>query len=289
MPNGHDFLSPRDFGAAIGISESTIKRWVDTGEVRVMRTPGGHRRIPRSEAVRFIRDHHCTLADPGLLGLDDGLAPAPITIELTEQVHAALVAGDEPVLRRLLIGAYLGGARLAELGDGPVRSAMQRIGTLWQHSDDGIAIEHHAVQVLLRMLLRLRQYLALPPAEAPAALGGAPAGDPYLLGSALAEMCLLEAGWRTMNLGPDSPLGAFRAAMARMRPRVVWLSLSSPPGSGQAEAVTELADQCQRTGAHLVVGGRCVDELGLDEATPCERARSLADLVELVRALHPAA
>jgi excisionase family DNA binding protein len=37
----------------LGVSESTIRRWADAGEVRSFRTPGGHRRV-REEDLRQI-------------------------------------------------------------------------------------------------------------------------------------------------------------------------------------------------------------------------------------------
>jgi excisionase family DNA binding protein len=48
-------LSPRELAAAVGVSESSLKRWADEGRVKVARTAGGHRRIELAEAVRFIR------------------------------------------------------------------------------------------------------------------------------------------------------------------------------------------------------------------------------------------
>ena len=39
-------LSPRELAEAVGVSESSLKRWADRGRVHVHRTEGGHRRIP---------------------------------------------------------------------------------------------------------------------------------------------------------------------------------------------------------------------------------------------------
>ena len=157
MPTGHDFLSPRDFGRAIGVSESTVKRWVDSGELRVMRTPGRHRRIVLSDAVRFVRDHQCRIQDPGLLGMDQTPLPPRPGDDLATQIHDALVSGDEVRLRQRVLGAYLSGMSVHALGDGPVRIAFARIGELWKHDDDGIAIEHQAVQAMMRLMGMLRR------------------------------------------------------------------------------------------------------------------------------------
>lgn len=51
-----------EFARQLGVSESTVKRWLSreaeqpgTG-VRFIRLPGGERRIPSSEVTRLFRD-----------------------------------------------------------------------------------------------------------------------------------------------------------------------------------------------------------------------------------------
>jgi excisionase family DNA binding protein len=38
---------------ALGVSASTLRRWVESGRIRALRTPGGHRRFPASEIRRL--------------------------------------------------------------------------------------------------------------------------------------------------------------------------------------------------------------------------------------------
>ena len=64
-------LSPRELADAIGVSESSIKRWVDGGLIGATKTAGGHRRIPINEAVRFLRDRQSSLVKPEAIGLND--------------------------------------------------------------------------------------------------------------------------------------------------------------------------------------------------------------------------
>src|SRR5437660_1116960 len=58
----------------------------------------------------------------------------------------------------------------------------------------------------------------------PMAIGGGPEGDPYLLANLLAEMALTDLGWTVVNLGPNTPMPSFRAALSQTRPRLLWLS-----------------------------------------------------------------
>jgi excisionase family DNA binding protein len=38
---------------ALGVSASTLRRWVESGRIKALRTPGGHRRFPASEIRRL--------------------------------------------------------------------------------------------------------------------------------------------------------------------------------------------------------------------------------------------
>ncbi len=49
----HPWITLGAAGALLGVSESTVRRWADSGELRSYRTSGGHRRI-RAEDVRAL-------------------------------------------------------------------------------------------------------------------------------------------------------------------------------------------------------------------------------------------
>ncbi|MCX5741316.1 MAG: helix-turn-helix domain-containing protein, partial [Proteobacteria bacterium] len=69
-------LSPRDLAEALGVSESSLKRWVDSGRITATRTDGGHRKIRLSEAVRFIRESGSPIVHPELLDMPEVAAAA---------------------------------------------------------------------------------------------------------------------------------------------------------------------------------------------------------------------
>ena len=243
------YVSPKQAALALGASESSLKRWVDRGDLAVERSAGGHRRIPVGEVLRFAHAQGIALREPAQLGLadvGDG--------DLDGAVHAALEQGDGLALRHRLLAAWTAGTRIAELGDGPLRGALARIGELWRHGDEGIAIEHRAVALGVQAVAALRSLLPVPAAAAPVAVGGAPAGDPYLLPSALAAAVLHEAGLVATDLGPDTPEGALAAVAGRLRPALVWRSCSAPGDAGQQVALLHAAAG-RLAPALLVVGG----------------------------------
>ena len=50
-------LAVRDAARQLGVTYSTLKRWIHQGSVRTVRTEGGHHRIPGEEVERLLAAH----------------------------------------------------------------------------------------------------------------------------------------------------------------------------------------------------------------------------------------
>lgn len=246
-------LSPRELADALGVSESSLKRWVDAGKIVAARTEGGHRRIALSEAVRFIRATGAPVARPELLDMPE-VAVAQERIATGDSFKAHLLAGDGTAARGWLLSRYLAGTSVAELCDGPIKEAMHAIGELWHHDDAGVFVEHRATDTCLQALAQLRTTFE-PGADAPLALGGTPEDDPYLLPSLIAATVVASVGMRAINLGPDTPTSALAQAFDRHHPALVWVSASAalPPARAR-EIARWLVSLPASTVA--IVGGR---------------------------------
>ncbi len=224
-------LTSKELAQAIGASESSMRRWTNSGIIRTARTAGGHRRIAVSEAIRFVRESGVTVVRPEMLGLSDlqmvegGNARAAGS--LAEQLYAALEAGDAKAARGCVTGLYLKGSSVAAICDGAMQGAMERLGELWRENVRGILVEHRATDICLHALGELKQMIGEPLKEAPVALGGAPEGDPYLLPSMMAGAVLAEAGFRDINFGPNTPLELLGSAAEENKARIVWLSVKA--------------------------------------------------------------
>lgn len=249
-------LSPKQLGQAVGVSESSLKRWIDDGKLVATRTLGGHRRIPISEAVRFIRASGLSIVEPQVLGMEE-IAQAVSPGDEGPALLEALKTGQAATARGILVGLYLGGTAMAELFDGPLTFAMTELGRFWEHDDKGIYIEHRATDICISAVGQIRALLPSASPDAPAAIGGAPIDDPYLLGSLAAATTLQSLGWRTVNLGPQTPLISLRDAALDTHANVIWISVSTPQGRQRLK--NELKDFAQSIHSHgiqCVVGGR---------------------------------
>lgn len=276
------FLTPKDLAEALGVSESSLKRWADDGMIRVSRTAGGHRRIALADAVRFARESGLQIEHPAALGLEE-ILPArrggeDAATSTGDALYAAFLRDDWRVARGLIVSAYVSGESVATLCDGAMRDALSRAGELWEHGSDGIVIEHRAVDTCLQALSLIRSLIPAAAPTAPVALGAAVANDPYVLPSLIAAVVLADAGFRDVNLGPTMPTPALMSAVERYAPALVWRTVSIPTDVEPLRR--DLLAVLERMPAHgsIVLGGRGIPAgiLGLPE-----RVHHLGSMSEL--------
>lgn len=252
-------ISPRDLAAAIDASESSLKRWADDGLIEVHRTSGGHRRIPIAEAIRFIRQSHLSVVDPAKLGLPEDVPAAGVTLS-AERLEELYRDHRSREACGLLLRAFLDGTPVAEICDGPIRRSLEAIGGLYEHDAEGIAVEHVAVDGCLQALLAVRDLLSAP-TGAPVAVGGAVERDPYLLPSLSVSVVLAECGYRTINAGPNMPLGPLIPMVRRTSASLLWRSCSIELPRRQMEAEVAALERLQEDGCEVVLGGRVLERL----------------------------
>lgn len=284
-----DFLSPRDLAAAIGVSESSLKRWVDGGELAAVRTPGGHRRIIRQEAIRFIRATGTPIVRPEPLGFAPAkVAPDRVTAGAEADVlFAAVESDDSAAFEAVLSARFLAGESIAALCDGLLRTVLHRVGALWRHGPEGIVIEHRAVDTAVRALALLRAALPAPAPRAPSAVGAALAGDPYVLPSLMAATVLAEVGFRAFNLGADTPRAALDVAVERYRPRLIWIAFQPSSELEPAQkAIQAIAARHARGAVHVVCGGGPAARAATPARSGLHALGSMGELQAFARALY---
>lgn len=263
-------LSTSEFARALGLSDSSVRRLTDSGEIQVHRTRGGHRRILVSEAIQYIRRTDALVVQPEILGLE-GIAQLNDARATSGSIEAesvgqrmlrVLEAGHAQAVIGLMQMLYASGMSIAELCDGPIAFALGSIGARWPHDKRAIFIEHRATILCGRALNQLR--LSIPAADegAPKAIGGAMSGDIYLLPTLMASLVLYDCGFDETNLGPNTPLDVLADAVIDERPNLIWLSISEPFRShSQLSEILKLAEVARQNQTGFIVGGRCAGEL----------------------------
>lgn len=280
-----EFFSPRELARTVGVSESSIKRWVDSGRIATTLTAGGHRRISLAEAMRFIRRDGIRPEQPERLGLPSlQLTEAPDERPVEERLYDDLRNGRAEAAIALVESLFMAGREVSEIVDGPFRAALARLGELWQDDAIGIYWEHRATQICVRALHRLRALQAPRPSAKLTALGGAQPGDNYVLPSLAVATVLESHGVAATDLGPETPIDALGRAMEEQRPDIVWLSVTATVSDDLLnERVTRLLDWAERVDAVLLIGGREINGRRLPDHPQLFRGNSMAELVAFVR------
>ena len=267
MPAGDDtrYLSTVEAAASLGVSVSTIKRWVDEGILPAHRTAGGHRKIS-SEVLALARQGALVRGD---LTARQVVSARDQPIELESAAAAlrdalprgeATEASADPRHLPLECAART-------LADQVIAPVMAQVGHDWETSRIDVWQEHRVTQLCAGALYDLKDELESAGGAPPTGRGSgtAPEGDPYLLPTLLAQLVLLDAGWEAINLGPHTPFPSLTKAMRELRPRLLWLSVSHV--SNPAEFTTAYrplyrAAENRRRGCRGRAGAGGVDSIG---------------------------
>jgi len=281
------YIKPRQLAAAIGVSESSLKRWSDRGILPSVKTAGGHRRLPVWGVIEFLRTTRHPVLHPELLSFPV-TSGSPETVELLKVVPSfqrLIMAGHADEANAIAMRAHLSGHAPSDLCDDLFRPAMEQIGTLWEREQAAVYEEHLATQTLKRILGQLRGLQRPTNDQCPLAMGAAPSGDPFSLPCQMIEWVLSSLGWRPMNFGPDTPLATLAKAVSAYRPQVVWISISAPVTQVETfvSEYHRFHEAATRAGSSVIVGGRgATDELRgrLSFASHGNRIRHLTSFVE---------
>jgi MerR family transcriptional regulator, light-induced transcriptional regulator len=291
MHNGDEtqYISTRRAADALGVSISTVKRWVDDGILPAHRTAGGHRKLLRAEVLALARQG--ALPNRDLTGLSvASFGHQPLDLQaISAALFTAVIQGDGIEVSALIRRAYHSGTAIETLADQVIAPVMGRLGHDWETARIDVWQEHRGTQLCAAALYDLKDELeARAERRRPVAIGGAPESDPYLLATLLAQLSLLDAGWEPVNLGPNTPLESLTKAMLELRPRLIWLSVSYLENSVEfLRSYRELYQAAELIGVAVAVGGQALAGPIRSAMPYTTYGDGLNHLAAFARTLHP--
>ncbi len=282
------FLKTQQVADALGVSVSTVKRWVDAGAIQATRTMGKHRLVALSSAIQFARQEKYPV--DSLLAIHPSPTGPFIDEILIDRFLGALKQGRSREVSEIVAQVCETKLGAVGLADQLIRPAMEKIGHGWMLGSWDIYEEHQASLMVAGAIIdRIRRLTSSGyDSKHPLAIGASPAGDPYLLPGLLGELVLSEQGWNVKNLSNNLPLRSLARATRQYHPRIVFLSASLI--ADREAFVRDYAyfyEAASQVGAAIILGGRGLDlelRANLVYASFGER---MAHLAEFARRLQP--
>lgn len=261
MERSTDLVSPKQVARAIGVSESSLKRWCDQGLIQTVRTVGGHRKMPTADVLRFVRERGHLLVSPEVLGLPAVSEHAELGLTRGKpRLVDALLAGDEALARQIVFDLYVAKHSLSVICDEVIAAAFREIGDRWACHEADVYQERRGCEIAMRLLFDVRKVQPQPERRW-LATGGTIEGDQYALSSAMAELVLRETGFHAISLGTSIPFASLIKAVQETKPHLFWLSVSHiREGLDFVTEFAALSRTCNDTGTALAVGGRALTE-----------------------------
>ena len=277
-------LSPKQIAEALQVSESSVKRWCDSGRLQTQYTSGGHRRVGTKSLLKFLRDSNKTIVHPEILGLPAVQDEEELNTEiLSEQLCDALLKLNESRCREIISELYLSGLSVLQIMETVIVPALHLIGDRWVCGDAQIFQERRGCEIVTILIHDLRRMIEEPPAKAPLAIGGAVSGDLYRIPSLVIETVLKEIGWNATSLGENLPLETFASAIEALKPTLVWLSLSYIRDTGQFLKEYQNFNEKYGDRVAIIIGGRAATPELLQQMkyfSYCETAERLVELCQ---------
>ena len=275
------------------VSESTVKRWADSGDLQCVKTPGGHRRFSLDEIVRFQRSQGFeavgSLVSPGETA--DGVLPELEQVlerrdfdALSQLFADRALEADVQGVGALLARSYLRGISVVELQEKIVTPAMHAIGDRWRVGELTVADEHIASHTAVEALVRLQPEMLRRPPIGRTAVVGCPEDELHEMASRFIGFLLEIEGWTVITLGINTPFFSFRDAVERYRPDLVCISSTMLNDlDRQSREYASLGSLSREVGAQVVIGGAGFAEPSVRARFPhdayCENLRDLLKFI----------
>jgi len=273
------------------VSESTVKRWADSGMIKCRKTVGGHRKF----------DFNCVLEFENRSGLVARALQAERAAEIDSEIEELLALPDFAELARrygqvaragkyhcvaeLLTRAYLRGFSLAVISEEILRPAFDEVGEMWRAAKIRVFEEHLATSVTTQALAELHDIVEKKQSQGRLALVGCPDGEIHQVGSEVVRYLLEAEGWTVIYLGPFTPLFTFTDAVNIIKPDLVCISATIVDdlerSSRDYEQLRRAASKHQ---TRVVIGGQAFnDQQARSRFRGAYHASTVYDLLEFVQ------
>lgn len=284
-------LSTREVSVLLNLTETTIKRYAESGRLPCIKTLGGHRKFVLKEVITFAEQHSYPLTGvlpPQMNSGDQELLAFSVQTQnyskISEFILSAALHNERPHLYELLIYLLKHHISIATIADEIIRPAMAKVGELW--ADDRLEVnqEHLASNALLEAIVNVRTDIHQKPPNGLSAVCACAEGDYHDIGLRLLSYALEAEGWSVQYLGASTPFSTLHSYINGKKPDLVCLSHTLPQQKRRfMENMRAIGDAAHSIGAIFVVGGFVARNFGEKDVHCDHFSASAGDVIAYLK------
>ena len=285
------YISTREVADLLAVTDTTIKRWTNNGQLKCVKTLGGHRKYLLSEVENFAKVNNIPISGvttPLRKGELEKLGFAIYSKNMSKAVEVIMeeiLQGDREGTFESLMYLVKNRMKFGDIIDDIIRPAMENVGYLWETKKLEVEQEHLASDTIKTALSRLVVYLPRQRAKNIKVLLACSEGETHDIGLQALAYELELNGYGIHYLGANTPFKSLVKAVKVEKPNYIFLSASAPsiPEKDFIKGFKSLTKAAKGINAKLAVGGGYF--LKLDKnAVNCDcTADSLKETISFIR------
>lgn len=253
----HTFSSKQvaDF---LGVNESSVKRWADSGMLGCYKTPGGHRKFKKDDIMLFSIKYSYELKRNAFSGPNtDSLQGQAFNFDKINTVFLKnLFTNSDDEILDYIYSLHISGLSITDFYDSVLGKTMKIIGEMWKKNEITIEQEHIATNKMTKALIKFHGKLESKLKNGLTAFCGCLEKEFHELPLLSVNNALQYDGWNTVYAGVNLPVKSFISGIKTYKPDLVCLSATIIEDKSRFEKdVKKIYDASKAAGASFIIGG----------------------------------
>lgn len=282
-------LSSKQVADILGVNESSVKRWADSGMLSCYKTPGGHRKFKKEDLLLFSSKYSYELKSDLSSNSREKNRAKNIDFENTQELlFKKMMFSSELEITDFLYSLHLSGVSMIELYDNIIAQTMFEIGEKWKNKELSIDQEHIATNKIVKSLIMLHEKISSGPFNGLTAFCGSLEGEFHELPLLSVSNVLNYYGWKVIYVGSNTPIKAMQSGISEHKPDIVCLSTTIINNKDLfISDIKKLYSATKSAGSKLLLGGVGINNLDEASLKTDKIVRSTEELIKYLKLNFP--
>jgi len=279
-------FSSKQVAEFLGVNESSVKRWADSGMLGCYKTPGGHRKFKKNDIMLFSIKYSYELKRNAFSDqYSDTLQEQAFDFGKINTVllKKLFTYSDEEILD-YIYSLHIKGLSITELYDSVIGNTMKVIGEMWKKKKITIEQEHILTSKITKALIKLHGRLEQKLKNGLTAFCGCLEKEFHELPLLTVNNALQYNGWNTIYAGVNLPVKSFISGIEAYKPDMVCLSSTIIEDKARFKKdVKKIYDASKAVGASFIIGGSAAGKFA-DVKGICDASvKSITELISYTK------